>query len=48
MTKRASRKEIASGCALAMTIGLRGEFCAENIQTFDDGRRCEEFWGITK
>src|SRR5215475_13468927 len=24
--------------APAMTIGLRGEFCAEDIQTFNDGR----------
>src|SRR5580765_464064 len=31
-TKQVSREEIASSCALAMTIGLRGEFCAEHIQ----------------
>jgi hypothetical protein len=38
VTKQASRKKIASGCALAMTIGLRSKFCAEDIQTFDDRR----------
>jgi hypothetical protein len=46
LTKQSSREEIASGRALAMTMELRGEFCAENVQTFDDGRRCEEFWGV--
>ena len=39
-------EEIASGCALALTITLAGEFCAEDIQAFDHGRRCEEFWSV--
>ena len=46
VTKQASREEIASRCALAITIGLPGEFCAEDVQTFDDGWSCEEFWGV--
>jgi len=46
VTKQASREDIASGRALAMTIGLRGKFCAEDVQRFDDGRCREEFWSI--
>jgi len=46
VTKQTSREEIASGCALAMTSGLPCEFCAKDVQTFDHGWGCEEFWGV--
>jgi len=45
-TKQISREEIASSYALPMTIGLRSEFCAEHLQTFDDWRDGEEFRGV--
>ncbi len=43
----ASHHPLPSGEGFARKhFGLRGEFCAEDVQTFNDRRGCQEFRGV--